>query len=137
MSQLVQTAADAVEVIATIASAIPVLGSVVSVAKLCKQIYDTTSAASRTSKKNKDNCEKVSKRCRAILSVLTECAQAYQRNGNISKGQEDGLSDLSDALEELHTTCEKYIGLGKVRRIWGAKNLKRITKELIARSLKQ
>ena len=86
--------------------------------------------------KNKENCKKISKRCHAILSILTECAQAYQRNGNISKGQEDGLNDLSDALEDLHTTCEKYIGLGKVRRMMELINLKN-TNRLIARSLKQ
>ena len=115
----------AVATITTIATAIPVVGTVVSVAKTCKQIYDITTAASRTSKKNKENCKKISKRCHAILSILTECAQAYQRNGKISKGQEDGLNDLAEALEDLHKACEKYIGLGKVRRLWGAKKFKK------------
>ena len=126
MTEMVLEAVNvAVATITTIATALPVVGTVVSVAKTCKQIYDVTSAASRTSKKNKENCKKVSKRCHAILSILTECAQAYQRNGNISKGQQDGLNDLSDALEDLHKACEKYIGLGKVRRIWGAKKFKK------------
>ena len=137
MSQLVQTANDAavavaaiINIGATCATAIPVLGTVISVAKTCKQIYDVTS----TSKKNKENCKKVSKRCRAILLVLTECAQAYQRNGKISQGQERGLNDLFDALEELQTNCEKYIGLGKTRRILSGdkfkKNYERIDKEI-------
>ena len=44
----------AVATITTIATAIPVVGTVVSVAKTCKQIYDITTAASRTSKKQRE-----------------------------------------------------------------------------------
>ena len=128
MSQLVQVANDAATAVAAIinigakfATAMPFLGTVVSVAKTCKQIYDITEA----SEINKENCKKVSKRCSAILLVLSECAQAYQRNGKITQGQEKGLNDLFDAIDDLRTTCEKYIGVNKIRRMIGGDKFKR------------
>ena len=130
MSQYVEYVKDtneAIKMVLTTLKDVPIVGAVVT---LCKQIYTITD----TEKRNRENCKKVSKRCRAIVLAITECAKEYQRSGSITKGQEDGLHDLKDALDELRAVVEKYMGVGKVRRLLRGDKFKqkyeRIDKEI-------
>ena len=133
MSQYVEylkDANEAIKMVLTTLKDVPIVGAVVT---LCKQIYTITD----TEKRNRENCKKVSKRCRAIVLAITECAKEYQRSGSITKGQEDGLHDLKDALDELRAVVEKYMGVGKGRRFLRGDKFKKNTSLSIKKLVKR
>ena len=114
-----ENANESVKILTVFAEDFPIIGMV---ATACKKVYSLADQATT----NKEDCKKVSERCRTIETIITNVAKNLQQ-AKADMTQDSliqGAESLLKKLEEMEELVQNYITKGRIGRIIGGDTFK-------------